>query len=101
MQRNEKTLREEIKLHLAELERLHRDPLHWEIELISRSCELLDNVRATRHFAAPIEKHEPEGDREHGTCSYAGMMSRILAEQFLLICAVTRKLLLFCVMKPN
>jgi hypothetical protein len=53
MQQNEEALREEIKSQSAELERLHRDSLHWEmIELISRSCELLVNAKSPQFYPA-------------------------------------------------
>ena len=53
MQQNEERLRAEIKKQSAELEKLHRDSLHWEmIELISNSCQLLINAKSPQFYPA-------------------------------------------------
>lgn len=53
MQQNEEKLRIEIKRQAVELERLHRESMHWEmIELISKACQLLINTKSPQFYPA-------------------------------------------------
>lgn len=53
MQQNEEKLRVEIKKQAVELEKLHKQSMHWEmIELISKACQLLINTKSPQFYPA-------------------------------------------------